>query len=266
MSDAPPPVRAPGTSGDAAAAGPLTPEAIDRILADFRSWLVEAAAPPATANEPPSVDLQTLVAQFTALRHEVNLQTKAARSSLEQTGEALARLRDEVEALEEQPAADDDVKPLLKALVDVYDNLGIALRQATRQREALEKALGDLAVAPVRPPAASLWSRFFRRTTQSATSEEREPRAAEAATLVRSSLDALIAGYKMSLARVDRALAQFELETIPAQGQIFDPELMEAVEVAGDSGLPAGEVVEEVRRGYVWRGAVFRFAQVKVAR
>jgi len=266
MSDAPPPVRAPGTSGDAEAAGPLTSEAIDRILADFRDWLTEAAAPPGTANEPPSVDLHTLVSQFTALRHEVNLQTKAARSSLEQTGEALARLGDAVETLEEQPGADDDVKPLLKALVDVYDNLGIALRQATRQREALEKALGDLAVAPVRAPAASLWSRFFRRTTESLTPDEREPRGTEAATLVRSSLDALIAGYKMSLARVDRALAQFELETIPAQGQTFDPELMEAVEVAGDSGQPAGEVIEELRRGYLWRGAVFRFAQVKVAR
>jgi molecular chaperone GrpE len=266
MSDAPPPVRAPGTSGDAAPAGSLTPEAIDRILADFRSWLAEAADPVATASEPPPVDLLTLVAQFTALRHEVNLQTKAARSSLEQTGEALARLGEVVESLEEQPPDDDELKPLLKAVVDVYDNLGIALRQAARQREALDKALGELAVAPVRPQPAGFWDRLFGAKATSPTPDDRQQRAAEAATLIRSSLDALIAGYKMSLARVDRALAQFEVETIPAEGQTFDPELMEAVEVAGDSGLPAGGVIEELRRGYLWRGAVFRFAQVKVAR
>lgn len=46
----------------------------------------------------------------------------------------------------------------------------------------------------------------------------------------------------------------------------FDPERMEVVEVVIDSGKPAGEVIEEVRRGYFWRGRVFRFAQVRVAK
>src|SRR5262245_24120520 len=266
MSDAPPPVRAPGTSGDAAAAEPLTPGAIDQILADFRSWLAEAAAPAVPMREPPPVDLHSLVAQFTALRHEVNLQTKATRTSLEQTGEALARLGDAVESLEEQPADDDEVKPLLKALVDVYDNLGIALRQAMRQRETLEKALGELTVVPVRPQPAGFWARLFGTKAASPTPDDRQQRAADAATLIRSSIDSLIAGYKMSLSRVDRALAQFEMETIPVEWQTSAPELMQALEVAGDSGLPAGEVVEELRRGYRWRGTVFRFAQVKVAR
>ncbi|HKB01808.1 MAG TPA: hypothetical protein VKD90_06290, partial [Gemmataceae bacterium] len=61
------------------------------MLADFRAWLGELAALPASA-EAPAIDLHTLVAQFTALRHEVNLQTRAARSALEQNAEALERL------------------------------------------------------------------------------------------------------------------------------------------------------------------------------
>ena len=89
---------------------------------------------------------------------------------------------------------------------------------------------------------------------------------AEAANLIRSSFDGLIAGYRMSLARVDRVLEQFNMETIPTEDETFDPELMEVVEVVGDSGLPAGQVVEEVRRGYVRGEIVFRYAQVKVAR
>jgi molecular chaperone GrpE len=261
MSDAASPLQSPGPPGDATAAGPLTPEAIDRVLNDFRTWLTDLAAAPAPAEEPPAVDLQTLVAQFTALRHEVNLQTKAARSSLEQTGEALERLGEAVETLEDQSPADEELKPLFKAVVDVYDNLAIALRQSTRQRDSLEKPLAELAVEP--QPRRSRGWRFFRTKPEE---NDQSQRAADAANLIRSSLDGLIAGYKMSLSRVDRVLAQFELEPIPVDGRPFDPELMEAVEVAGDTGRPAGEVVEEIRRGYLWRGDLFRFAQVKVAR
>jgi len=207
------------------------------------------------------------VAQFTALRHEVNLQTKATRTSLELTGEALQQLGDAVEELRERPAEDEDVTSVLRALVDVYDNLALAMRQVTRQREALEKPLSELAVSP--PPArpGGFWARLFASPPpMSAADRERRLRAAEAAALVRSALDGLIAGYRMSLTRVDRVLGQFELEPIPVAGEPFDPELMEVVEVAGETGRPAGEVVEEVRRGYLRGHAVFRYAQVKVAR
>src|SRR5215211_4735558 len=70
MSDTPPPVRPPDPAGHAAAA--LTPEAVERVLADCRAWLGELTGPPhpaAPAPDPPAVDLHTLVAQFTALRH-----------------------------------------------------------------------------------------------------------------------------------------------------------------------------------------------------
>jgi molecular chaperone GrpE len=41
---------------------------------------------------------------------------------------------------------------------------------------------------------------------------------------------------------------------------------MEVVEAVSETGRPAGEVIEELRRGYLWRGRVFRYAQVRVAR
>ncbi len=41
---------------------------------------------------------------------------------------------------------------------------------------------------------------------------------------------------------------------------------MEVVEAVAESGRPAGEVIEEVRRGYLWKGRVFRYAQVRVAK
>jgi molecular chaperone GrpE len=289
MSDPAPPVRPPGPPPDAAA--PLTPAAVERVLADFRTWLTDLAAAPSPTAEPPTVDLHTVVAQFTALRHEVNLQTRAARTSLEQTGEALKQLEETVEELRERPEADDDESaPLLKAMIDVYDNLALALRQVERQRATIDQPLAEcadepdvldlrgkaLAPGPVVLRPSFWWMLFGRTAAKPAHGPEvdallkevdaRRERRADAAKLVRSSFDGLIAGYRMSLARVDRAIEQAGLEPIATVGQPFDPELMEAVEVAGDTGRPAGQVVEEVRRGYLRGEVVFRYAQVKVAR
>lgn len=288
MSDAASPIQLAKPPVDATDGGALTPEAIDRILGDFRVWLTELAAVPTPTEEPPAVDLHTLVSQFTALRQEVNLQTKAARTSLEQTGETIVELRNALEELRERPE-DDETTPLLKSVVDVYDNLALALRQVTKQRDAIVRPLTDLeelttiselaatddaGSAAIRP---GFWWRLFGASAKGPQwtemldqmrkeAETRRQRLAEAAKLARSSFDGLIAGYQMSLNRVDRVLEQFNMESISTEGETFDPELMEVVEVVGDSGRPAGEVVEEVRRGYIRGDVVFRYAQVKVAR
>lgn len=76
----------------------------------------------------------------------------------------------------------------------------------------------------------------------------------------------MAAGYAMTLQCVERALSKHGLEAIVAVGRPYDPERMEAVEAVADSGRPSGEVVDEVRRGYLYQGRVFRFAQVRVAK
>jgi molecular chaperone GrpE len=70
----------------------------------------------------------------------------------------------------------------------------------------------------------------------------------------------------MSLQRLERTLSQIGLEPMSCVGEAFDPERMEVVAVVSDSDRPSGEVVEAIRQGYNWRGRVFRFAQVAVAR
>src|SRR5262249_38299695 len=89
------------------------------------------------------------------------------------------------------------------------------------------------------------------------------PRQAER---VRNMVESAAAGLTMGLQRLERVMRHHGLEPIPAVGRSFDAEIMEAVEVTVDSGCPAGEVVDELRRGYLWNGAVFRFAQVRVAK
>jgi molecular chaperone GrpE len=95
---------------------------------------------------------------------------------------------------------------------------------------------------------------------------EQGRRVQENCTRMAQILSSFIAGYTMSLQRVERALRQQGLEAIPSVGNTFDPERMEVLEAVTDSGRPAGEVIEEIRRGYLWNGRVFRYAQVRVAR
>jgi molecular chaperone GrpE len=133
------------------------------------------------------------------------------------------------------------------------------------------RLFGKRAAATTAPPAAgspagnSLPGANWREEIAGEQRESAE-RLGQAAERVRQMLAALLTGYTMSMQRLERALQQSQLETIPAAGQPFDPERMEAVEVVTEPGRTVTDVIEEVRRGYLWRGRVFRFAQVRVAR
>lgn len=212
------------------------------MLADFRRWLEALAnggrVEPGRSPEP--VDLFTLVAQFTALRHEVNLQTKATRAAVEQNAETVKQL-----AAATAPTDVAEVqRPLVRAMVDIADALTIGLRQVAQ-------AVAGLEAAP-EPPRPGFLARLF------------APTVAEAPP-VRPRLEGIADGYALSLRRVERALVAAGLEAVDCAGRPFDPELMEVVEaVAADA--PTGTVIEEVRRGYRWNGTLFRYAQVKVVR
>jgi molecular chaperone GrpE len=287
----------PGVAGSAAGDGQeaLTPEAIEAVLADFRTWLQQVAAAPAppvpAATE--AIDLHTLLAQFVALRHEINLQTKSTRLqqeqnavTLEQFGQALEMLqRQKLAAAEaEQQVQDDARRPLLKTLVDVYDALARGEREVERVREAVANplpALAETTPAPAEPgPDSTTWQRlsFWSKwlggkredTAHVAHTNEKPPDLLEhtrqAAGKAGQLLESVLTGYIMSVQRLERALDQAGLEPIRCVGHAFDPEKMEVVAVVNDSGRPNGEVIEEVRRGYFWRGRLFRYAQVSVAK
>ena len=52
---------------------------------------------------------------------------------------------------------------------------------------------------------------------------------------------------------------------IPCLGQFADPEIHEILEVTEAGGQEEGMIVEVIRRGYQWNGAVLRRPQVAVA-
>jgi molecular chaperone GrpE len=303
---APPGLTSDTVVGPAAA---LTREAIAAAVCDFQAWLTAAAVTPAPTTPPPPgdepVDLHTLLGQFIALRHEVNLQTKATRAQQEQNAETLGLLTETLEALEKAqtaapPEGDgaDETRALLKTLVDLHDALTVGGREIGRVQETvtpLLRQIADLtAPRPIDPALlqstasaavarTTVWGRWFGGgavsadnstakalvATLTATHEkdqERSQKVQEQLDRLRQMLASLAAGYTMSLQRIERALQKHGLESMAVVGAPFDAERMEVLEVVLNSDRPSGEVVEEVRRGYLWGGRVFRYAQVRVAK
>jgi hypothetical protein len=183
----------------------------------------------------------------------------------------------------------------LKTLVDLYDALSLARREIERIKDAVLPALYSASETEVNGepplpldhvrPDTPWWRRWLAGSSdQGAWRKEIEKTLAswrahadqaretqrrawnQALGQVRQALDSLFTGYAMGLQRVERALAQHGLEPIATVGQAFDPEEMEVIEAVPDSGAAAGNVLDEVRRGYLWNGRVFRYAQVRVAR
>jgi molecular chaperone GrpE len=258
---------APGDS--AVDPGPkLTPEAIDAILQDFRGWLEQTAQQIPGSSEVDGAkegahaefSWHSLAAEFTALRQEVNLQTRAARAQLEQNAEALRQLGNATQALDDARSENDSddqndeiVRPLLKTLVDVYDALALAGREVERvEKTTAAEARVDVSLVPQPRP----WWRRWRTVAAVPAAEGQD----------RQVLSSILVGYKMGLQRLERSLRQHELEAIECVGEPFDPESMEVVEVVHETGSEGTEVLEEVRRGYRWRGRLFRAAQVRVSR
>jgi len=257
---------------------------------------MDLAALPSEAPQPPadSVDLFTLVGQFTALRQEVNLQTRAVRSQQEQNAESLRHtaetfqsLRQAQQLINAQEAEarlqqiDAAVQPLLKALVDVADSQLLTIRELTRAVQTVKDLLPERRPAAdslPQPPATGLFARLFgigRLTVyQQQLAQHIESQQQGIATVgpwettaqIERILESALAGLGLGLQRVERILRQFELEPIPTVGRPFDPERMEALEIAPDSNRPPGEVIDELRRGYWRKGKVFRFAQVRVSK
>lgn len=237
----------------------MTDERIEEILSDFRTWLRALPEEPTPAPLAEVLSMQALVAQFTALRHDVNMQTKAARAAVEQSNTILQQLQSQ----KVEPEEPEHGKPIVKMILDVHDALSIAHREMEKAKlptdeseppTAGSSSPGFLArLFGAKPFDAAAWQ-AYRKALDDANDKLRE-RCAGAAE-----------GYAMSLRRIERVFPELGLEQIQCLNRPFDPELMEVVDTVESENDAAGTVVEVLRHGYYWNDRLFRYAQVKVAK
>jgi molecular chaperone GrpE len=246
------------------------------IIERLRQWLEEARAEAGDLSEEEAlvvqpaeerVGLLQLVAEFTALRQEVKLQTKGSRALAERTEQALAAMQQAVELfhaaeVKEAEAGRSAAKPLVESLMELDEALGRGRAVIdTARRRILEDLTGhtqeQLDNLLLRLPG---WRRWLCRCWCRGAREILVQRMALAH---REIFDSLVEGYNLILNRLQRAMKKAELYRIECVGKRADPNLMTVVELVDDPLRPPGLVVEEVRPGYYWKDKVIRFAEVR---
>ncbi len=73
-------------------------------------------------------------------------------------------------------------------------------------------------------------------------------------------------GIKLIEAQLFKVLEDKGVKPVKALGEVFDPNLHEAVTVDAASDKPDNTVVEELQRGYIYKDKIVRPAKVKVAK
>jgi molecular chaperone GrpE len=90
---------------------------------------------------------------------------------------------------------------------------------------------------------------------------QRAVQAAQNATNV----DSLRIGVEYILQQLEDSLREHGVEPIAAKGEKFDPLRHDALEEVAQSDQEAGTIIEEVQKGYSYKGNVLRAARVRVA-
>lgn len=77
--------------------------------------------------------------------------------------------------------------------------------------------------------------------------------------------DVVAEGLKLVQRRFDETLQANSVVAFKSKGEIFNPEIHEAFDVASGTKLKPGTVHSEIRRGYLWNDKLLRPALVVVA-
>jgi molecular chaperone GrpE len=256
----------------------------EALLSRFRDWLRDARAEADGLNgdqvdvdsstEPkPEVGLYRLVEEFTALRHEVKLETKGSRGLQEQVDTLLPALRQAIEQFrsvgpKEEQAAQATGRPLAEAIADLDEALarGRLEIEKARDRSNAEAAASAASIASDLDELFRGQSWFRRLGLRPYHDQVRDLLARRVGEPRLGFFDALLEGYGLIQDRLRKAMVAGQVRRIDCVGLPVDPGLMTVVEAVDAPDRPPGHVVDEVRRGYTWRGRVLRYAEVRAAR
>ncbi len=219
-------------------------EDVEGLLERFREWLdatqIEARSLQSFGNGsgPESGDhrhsdgvgselgLIQLAEEFTALRHELKLQTKSGRGLLEQAETSIAAMRQAIEQFrtvesKEAQAAWSAGKVLAEALGDLDEALD-------RGRREIEKAKRRIAEESIQVLADALDEQYrrqswIRRRIIGGYHDQVLDVVREAGRSRRELFDSLLEGYGLIQNRLARVMKSERIERIPCEGNPVQP-------------------------------------------
>ena len=199
----------------------------------------------------------------------MKLETKGSRNLNEQVETLLPVIRQAIDQIRSVAPREEQVlqavaRPMAEALADLDEAL-------ERGRLEIEKARDRLAAsaASIEADLDALFKGqpWYRRAWLSAYHQKvRELVGNRARESQAEIFAALLEGYGLIQARLRKALEAGQVSRIDCVGQPVDPSRMTVIEAIDSVDQPPGYVVNEVRRGYTWRGRVLRYAEVRAAR
>ncbi|MEA5552101.1 nucleotide exchange factor GrpE [Anabaena cylindrica UHCC 0172] len=242
------------------------------LFTKFLDYLQSEQLPPEYLGEPPSsaniFDTYQMVAEWTALRHEIKQQGKLLHSTQDTLMQALAVTRSDQEQMpmrleEIQKQALDKFErqqeKFLKDLLSIMDALDQACTYWQEELEALSTTSNS-------EPATQkgFWEKLgdWINGNSTQSSEPEKLPISESLTEIFTSNQQGVELIRRSLLEI---LKQRRVVPIPAQGKPFDSQTMYAVGRESRAEMADNTVIQEVVRGYLWGDKVLREAQVIVA-
>jgi molecular chaperone GrpE len=243
----------------------------EALFAKFLDYLHSEPTPPEYLGTAPetanSFDPYQMVAEWTALRHELKQQGKLLRSTQETLAQALEITRTDKEQLqlrqeESQKQAlnqfEKQDEKLFKDLLGILDALDQACNYWQNEILALSATV-DTKPAPQKHLWQKLGEWFAGNNTQPAELEK----------LPSVSLNEIFTSNQQGVELIRRSLLevlrQRRVVPILAEGKPFDSQTMYAVGREAKADVTENMVIQEVVRGYLWGDKVLREAQVIVA-
>lgn len=212
----------------------------ERLVARFRDYLdhTELANEGSDYSVP---DLFTLLSEITALKNEVKLEARQFKSAYDELAARLDAERDHDRLTSEQAAPPGETGD----------------QAATTAETTPEQVQQDLLLELL-----ELRDRLQAGHDQALRFSPGRRNGRTAARFVASMAE----GMAMNLRRLDETLARRAVLPLPAVGQAFDPRTMYAVQQAQDPTCPHGQVVGELRKGFLYQDRLLRQAEVIVNR
>lgn len=204
------------------------------LLEDFQKYLQQDQHELFATDDQP--DLNTLLGELSSLKTEVKAESRQFKNTLDTLSSALDMVKDNNKVLsdelvgnaERQAQQQDEImRTMLLEMVDMYDRLstGVDVLQNYQPVNTLFKRSRKKDV------------RFIERFTE---------------------------GQQMTIRRFEQILLGHQVRAIECVGKILDPVTMSAVETGEDAKHINGIVLEELRKGFLYKEQVLRLAEVKV--
>jgi len=206
----------------------------NELLEDFQKYLEQNNLDSFAAQEQP--DLNSLLSEMTGLKTEVKAEARQFKNTLDTLSSALTIVQEDNKTLAAELVAygqrleqqqEKLMRTMLLQMVDMYDrlNTGVEVLQNYQPVNRLFKKS--------RPKDVHFIERFKE-------------------------------GQMMTLRRFEQALSEYQVRVIDCVGKRLDPVTMSAVETEQDVTQENGLVLQELRKGFLFKGQVLRLAEVKV--